>query len=152
PMVATFTNSSFEPSEELGLPKGATGQGELNSVWCTASAACSVVGTYDSTYFGAESLEEYQYKGGWWDLSVPMNGNAKVLADDDNVSLSSVACWGPGDCATVGEITTPKGAVEAVEAMTGPPGPSEVLKNGQGPGHPAPLPSPSGSHRSEPPA
>lgn len=143
PMLATFSDSRWQPSEELGLPHDADGQGQLNSIWCTSSSGCTAVGTYDTTDFGARSLEEFEYKGEWLVTSIPMIDNTTVLGDDDNVSLSSIACWDPADCGTVGEISTPKSVVAAVEAMTGPPGPSAVLKNGKGPGQPVPMPSPS---------
>lgn len=119
PMIAVLSGSTWGPSIQIGLRlSGAKKPAQLNSVWCTASGACAAVGSFQG-FFGPRPFVVDDVAG-HWGLQYGVGLYAKADLKD-TLNFASIACWSPGNCAVVGEITPHAGNVEPIDAVTSAP-------------------------------
>ncbi len=106
---------SFAEASNLSFP-GHSGT-VLHGVSCPTGSRCVAVGQDLGNYVGANGTIEISDTGaGWTPAPVAVPSPPPAHGDD---SLSSVSCWAPGTCATVGDYESSQGTLPLVETEAG---------------------------------
>jgi hypothetical protein len=91
------------------------GNGQVNSVSCTAGGNCAAGGSYDNIRGLQQALVVSEVKGRWHDaIGVPGSGG---LNAGGSAAISSLSCAQAGDCAATGYYTDKHGHRQGLVAL-----------------------------------
>jgi len=125
-MIVDEASGAWGGASELTLPAGADvsagAQAGLSSVACTSSGNCVAVGFYtdSSGSKDRQAMVASETSGVWGQASeLALPAGANTGAGEQDASLRSVACAGPGSCAAVGSYTDTGKSFQAMVVAEG---------------------------------
>jgi hypothetical protein len=108
PAAAVSTAPQWHAAKVISLPSGATGlpNGFLPALSCPSAGNCSAGGAYSASSGNVEGLVLSEVKGVW---KAPVRLAPPFQADPDpSLTINSLSCATPGNCAAVGSFEDPK--------------------------------------------
>jgi hypothetical protein len=109
PAAALSTAPQWHAAKVISLPSGATGlpDGFLPALSCPSAGNCSAGGAFSTSGGDVEGLVLREVKGVW---KAPTRLVPPSQADrDPSLTINSLSCATPGNCAAVGSFEDPKG-------------------------------------------